>query len=163
MFERLRFDTKKHKLHEPDRVRYERAFEAFVDTQWDVDCAIGGVSPDGVLDPRRGFVFVGVRAEQFEIVTSTLPRGAAAPEKPQWLRKGDLSAGSELAKALGPDARKSWEHAARSYQRAAKEILKDATERTKRLAISPQHPVDWALCRWIVDAEHPSVQHRGGR
>ena len=163
VFAQLRLDTPKHKLHEPDRLRYERAFEAFVDAQWDADFAIGGLSPDGVLDAKRGYLFVGVRVDGFEITVPTLPRGAAAPERPQWLKQGDLSPGSDLSKALGPDARKTWEHAARSYQRAAKDILKDAIERTKKLPISTQHDVDWALCRWIVDAEHESVQHRHGR
>src|SRR4051794_9608217 len=86
----LRLETQRHKLHEPDRVRYERAFEAFLDERWSVDCAFGGPSRDGLFDPRKGFIFVGVRVEQFEITTNVLPRGAAVPEKPQWLTKGDL-------------------------------------------------------------------------
>ncbi len=162
VFQRLRDDTPKHKLHEPDRVRYERAFEAYIDARWNADCAIGGLSPDGLINMRRGYVFVGVRVEQFEMVVQTVGRGAAAVDRPQWLRKGDLSAGSDLSKLLGPDVRKPWEHAARSYQRAAKEILKDAKDRTRVLPVSSAHDIDWALCRWLVEDTHASVLHRHG-
>lgn len=162
VFARLRDDTPRHKLHEPDRVRYELALEAFVDARWSVDCALGGLSTDGLLDLRRGFLFVGVRVEQFETVVANVPTRGAAPERPQWLRKGDLGANSELGKLLGADAKKAADHAARMYQRAAKEILRDAIARTKELPLSPQHEPDWALCRWLVDADHASVQTRHG-
>ena len=163
VFDQLRFDTPRHKLHLPDRVRYELAFEAFVDAKYNADCAIGGVAPDGMFEPKRGFIFVGVRAEQFEITVTEIPRHAAAPDRVQWLRKGDMTAGSELVRSLGPDAKKSIEHAARMYHRAAKELLKDATDRVKMLNVSNQHDVDWGLCRWVVDASHASVLHRHGR
>lgn len=162
VFQRLRDDTPRHKLHEPDRVRYERAFEAYIDARWNADCAIGGVSPDGLLDVRRGYVFVGVRVEQFELVIPAAGTGATVPDRPQWLHKGDLSAGSTLSRVLGPDARKPWEHAGRSYQRAHKEIMKDAMDRTRMLPVSSQHDIDWALCRWLVEDTHSSVQHRHG-
>jgi hypothetical protein len=163
VFAALRAETKKHKLHEPDRVRYELALEAFIDAKWDVDFALGGLSRDGLFDPRRGYLFVGVRVEQFETVIPELPRGAADPSRPQWLRKGDLTPGSDFSKSLGPDARKQVEHAARAYQRASREIHKDALARVKPLPISKQHEPDWALCRWLVDVEHASVLPRHGR
>jgi hypothetical protein len=163
VFALLRADTPKHKLHEPDRVRYERALEAFLDAKWDVDFALGGLSPDGLFEPRRGYLFVGVRVEQFEIEVPELPRGAAAPERPQWLRKGDLSPGSDFIKSFGPSPRKQLEHAARAYSRAAKEIYKDAVARIKPLPISQQHEPDWALCRWLVDASLECALPRHGR
>lgn len=162
VFARLRDDTPKHKLHEPDRVRYELALEAFIDEKWSVDCAIGGLSPDGLFEPRRGYLFVGVRVEQYECSLPAVPTKAAAPDRPQWLRKGDLAASSELGKTLGPEAKKPADHVARMYQRASKEILKDAVARTKELPLSPQHEPDWALCRWLVDEAHPSVLTRHG-
>lgn len=145
--EALRELSPKHKLHESDRVRYERAFEAFVDKLWDVDCAIGGLS-DGGVDPARGYVFVGVRVEDLERVgRDDMP---ALSGRPRWLRKGDLTAGSDLARELGPDAYKEFTHACRMYQRAHKEIMNDTLKRTARLPLSKQHDPGWAMVTWLV-------------
>lgn len=163
VFSTLRLDTPKHKLHLPDRMRYENALEAFIDVRHSVDFALGGVSENGLFDPRRGFLFVGVRVEQFEMIVPEVPRKSADPTRPQWLHKGDVTAGSELVHALGPDARKAFEHVGRMYQRAAKSILADALARVKELPLAPQHAPDWALCRWLVDVEHFSTLDRHGR
>lgn len=145
--EALRETAPKHKLHQPDRMRYELAFEAFVDGYWDVDCAIGGLT-DGGVDPVRGYVLVGVRIEDIESVgRDDMP---ALSGRPRWLRKGDLTAGSDLSRELGPDAYKPFTHAGRMYQRAAKEIMADTIKRTQRLPISKQHDPDWALVKWLV-------------
>jgi len=164
LFERLRWDVPKHKLHEPDRVRYERAFEEYIDKTWDVDFALGGLSTHGLFESRRGYIFVGIRVEQFEVTLEALPTKAASPERPQWLRKGDLTVASEIVKDFDGLAKKAWSHAARSYARAGREILQDAHKRLKTLPISKQHDIDWALCRWLVDSEHDSARPRhGGR
>ena len=145
--EALRYMAPRHKLHESDRQRYELAFEAFVDKVWDVDCAIGGVS-DGGVDTDKGYVFVGVRVEDIESVgREDMPHLAA---RPRWLKKGDLTAGSDLSKELGPDAYKEFTHAGRMYQRANKEIMLDVRKRIGPLSISKQHEPGWALVRWLV-------------
>jgi hypothetical protein len=163
IFDSLRWDAAKHKRHEPDRWRYERAWEAFIDQKWNVDFAMGGLSREGVFDPRKNYLFVGVRVEQFEMGLAEIPLRGMPIDRPQWLRKGDLSPGSDLAKALGPDVRKPFEHACRTYSRANRDVLKDAMERVKPLDISHQHETDWALCRWLVESNHPSVLSRHGR
>ncbi len=146
---RLRDDLKRHELNTDDRVLYERAFEAFVDELWDVDCAIGGVS-EGAIDPAKGYVFVGVRVEQFDLtVHDDEPRLA---QRPTWLHKGDLSPGSDFGRTFGPDARTAVEHAGRSWTRAGKMIVGDATTRLKLLPVSKQREVGWALVRWLVPA-----------
>lgn len=137
----------RHKRNEPDRQRYELALEAHVDARWDVDCALVGVS-DGGLDPKRCQLWVGVRVEQWEHTTrADMP---AQLVRPKVLRKGDLSAGSDLARALGVDVKKQFDHAARMFQRARMQIEGDAITRTKTLPTSRQHEVDWWLLRWIV-------------
>jgi hypothetical protein len=163
IFDRLRDDAPRHKLHEPDRVRYELALEAFLDARWDVDYAIGGVSPDGVFEPRRGYLFLGVRVAQFETTVPDLPPRAAVVTAPQWLRKGDMLAGSDLSKLLGDDARKQLEHAGRAFTRAGREILQDAIKRLRPLPVSRQHEPAWALCRWLVPSSHPAALARHGR
>lgn len=144
---RLLDDAPKHKRNEADRVRYERAFGEFVDKRWDVDCAIGGLT-DGGVDPQRGYLFVGVRIEDMEdVARDDMP---ALAGRPQWLRKGDLTMGSDLAHKLGDHHRKVFVHAARMYQRANKMILTDAQKRLKALPVVRQREVDWALVRWLV-------------
>ena len=149
VYARLREDTPKHKLHESDRWRYERAFENFVDALWNVDCAIGGLSAGGI-EPARCYVFVGVYIEGIE--HNERDDSPAASTRPRWLKKGDLTMGSDLAKELGPDAAKEFRHAAQMYRRANKEILTDATTRVARLPVSRQHDPSWALVRWLVQA-----------
>lgn len=137
----------RHKRNEPERERFERAFEAWIDARWDVDCAIGGVSA-GAFDPKTCQVWVGVRVEQFEHTARVdMP---AQFVRPQPLKKGDLKPGSELAHALGPDARKQLEHAGRMFTKARLQIDGDAITRTKGLPTSRQHEVAWAMVRWLV-------------
>ncbi len=152
----------KHKRHEPDRVRYLRAFEAFIDEQHSVDMAIGGVSEHGVFDPKKNYLFVGVCVDVFETRLETVGRGAATPDKPQWISWGELGSNSTLGKSfvLDRNGEKAWDHARRSYQRAAKDIMKDTLARIHGLDISKQHDPSWALCRWLVDSEHPSTMSR---
>ncbi|MFO0602817.1 MAG: hypothetical protein U0324_06555 [Polyangiales bacterium] len=143
----LRDAAPRHKRNEPDRVRFEQAFEAWVDGRWDVDCAIAGVSVGG-LDAKSCQVWVGVRVEQFEHTAKVeMP---AQFVRPRALRKGDLTPGSDLAHALGPDARKQLEHAGRMYTKARLQIEGDAITRTKGLPVSRQHEVGWAMVRWLV-------------
>lgn len=147
VYARLRDDAPRHKRSEPDRLRYELAFEKFVDDLWDVDCAIGGVS-EGLLDVTRGYVFVGVRVDGFERnIKEEMPARAG---RPRWLRKGDVSAGSDLTRELGPDAKKAMDHAAHMYKRATKEVVGDARKRLRPLPVSKQHEPGWALVEWLV-------------
>lgn len=147
VYARLRDDLPRHKRNEPDRQRYELALEAFIDDLWAVDCAIGGVS-DGDFDPSRGYLFVGVRVEQFErVIREDQPAGAY---RPQWLKKGDLSPGSEFLRDLGPEAKKPVEHAGRMFHRARLMIEGDARTRLKSLPVSRQREPDWAQVRWLV-------------
>ncbi|MBI5516514.1 MAG: hypothetical protein HY909_22205 [Deltaproteobacteria bacterium] len=147
VFARLREEAPKHKQHEPDRARYERALEAYVDGLWDVDCAIGGVS-DGTLDPLRGYLFVGVRVEDFAFSEKDdLP---AAATRPTWLRSGDLSPGSAFSHTLGPDSHKAFHHAAKMHQRAARPIARDAQKRLEALPVLRHQEPSWALVRWLV-------------
>ncbi|MEZ4393003.1 MAG: hypothetical protein R3A48_18100 [Polyangiales bacterium] len=147
VYARLSEGVPRHKLNDPDRQRYELALEAFVDEVWSVDCAIGGVS-DGIFDPTRCFLFVGVRVEQFErVVRDEQP---AAASRPQWLRKGDLSPGSEFLRGLGPEAKKPVEHAGRMHHRARLMIEGDARTRLKSLPVSRQREPGWAQLRWLV-------------
>lgn len=143
----LRDDAPKHKRHEPDRGRYELAFEAHVDALWDVDCALSGVS-DGLADPSRCQLWVGVRVEQMEHTARV--DAPAQFLRPRVLRKGDLSMGSDFSRELGPDMYKQFRHATQMYQRARLQIEGDAITRTKRLPTSRQHEVGWSLVRWIV-------------
>lgn len=145
----LRFDARRHEKHITDRIRYERAFEAYVDQLWDVDCAIGGVSAGG-LDPDRGYLLVGVRVEDFDY--SVRDDQPAATQRPRALRKGDLSMGSDFAHELGPDAHKAFSHAAKMYQRAGKEIVRDATGRTAKLPLARGDEPAWCYVRWLVRA-----------
>lgn len=143
----LRDAAPRHKRGEPDRARFESALEAFIDARWDVDCAIGGVSSGG-LDARACQLWVGVRIEQFEHTARVeMP---AQYVRPKVLKKGDLTPGSDLAHALGPDARKQLEHAGRMYSRARLQIEGDAITRTKGLPTSRQHEVAWTMVRWLV-------------
>lgn len=137
----------RHKRHEPDRERYERALEAYVDGLWSVDCAIAGVS-EGEAHPTRCQLWVGVRVEQMEHTTRVdMP---AQFVRPRPLKKGDLSMGSDLAHELGPDMHKEFRHAVAMFQRARVMIEGDAVTRTKGLPTSRQHDVGWAMLRWIV-------------
>lgn len=147
VYARLRDGLARHKLNDPDRARYELALEAFVDELWSVDCAVGGVS-DGIFDPARCFLFVGVRVEQFErVVRDEQP---AAASRPQWLRKGDLTPGSDFLRELGPEAKKPIEHAGRMHHRARLMIEGDARMRLKKLPVSRQREPGWAQVRWLV-------------
>ncbi len=152
----------KHKRHERDRVRYLRAIEAYADEQHAVDIALGGLSADGVFDPKKNFLFVGVCVDEFITTLPTVGRGAAAPDRPQWISWGELGSNSTLGKSfvLDRDGEKAWDHARRSYQRANKDITKDALLRVKPLPISKQHDPGWALCRWLVADDHPSTMER---
>ena len=143
----LREDAPRHKRNEPDRQRYELAFEAYVDQLWDVDCAIVGQS-DGLADPARCMLWVGVRVEQMEHTAriDTPP----AYVRPRVLRKGDLSMGSDFAHELGRDMYKQFRHATQMYNRARMMIEGDAHARTKRIPTSRQHEVEWSFLRWIV-------------
>jgi hypothetical protein len=162
IFAALLADAPKHKRHERDRDRYLRAFEEFVDGQHAVDIAIGGVSEHGVFDPKKNYLFVGVCVDVFETHLDHVGRGASAPDRPQWITWGALGSNSTLGKSfvLDRNGEKAWDHARRSYQRAAKDIMKDTLARIAGLDISKQHDPGWALCRWIVDSAHPSVQSR---
>lgn len=143
---RLAEEAPKHRKKVAPRVRFELAFEAFVDAKWDIDCAIGGVS-DGGVDTGRGYVFVGVRIEQWE---STGPdENPHLAGRPRVLKKGDLSAGSTFAHDVGPAHRKVIEHAGRMFQRARKDIEGDAMKRLKALPVRSREP-EWALVRWLV-------------
>lgn len=143
----LRDEAPRHTRNVPDRERFERAFEAWIDARWDVDCAIGGVSA-GALDAKGCQVWVGVRIEQFEHTAKVeMP---AQYVRPRALKKGDLTPGSELAHALGPDARKQLEHAGRMFTKARLQIEGDAITRTKGLPTSRQHEVAWVMVRWLV-------------
>jgi hypothetical protein len=155
----------KHKKHEPDRVRYLRAFEAFVDGQHSVDIAIGGLSAHGVFDRKQNYLFVGVCVDVFETTLETVGHGAAAPDRPQWITWGALGSHSALGKSFVLDrtGEKAWDHARRSYQRAHKAIMQDALARIHGLDISKQHEPGWALCRWLVDHAHPSTRARSRR
>jgi|LNFM01.1.fsa_nt_gb hypothetical protein len=155
-------EAPKHKKHEPDRVRYERAFESYIDAECEADMAIGGLSEHGVFDPKKNYLFVGVCVDEFVTTLSSPGRGAAAPDRPQWITWGALGSNSTLGKSfeLDRNGEKAWDHARRSYQRANKDITKDAFARIARLAISKQHEPGWALCRWLVDSAHPSIEHR---
>ncbi len=152
-------DTPKHKRHEPDRVRYERAFEAFVDGVHAVDMALGGLSPEGIFVPRKNYIFVGVCVETFVAEQKELGRSAHEVERPRWVKWGELGSSSNLGKTfeLDRNGEKAWDHARRSYQRAHKDIYKDAIGRLKSLDVAKQHDIDWALCRWLVPKEHPST------
>lgn len=152
----------KHKKHEPDHVRYVRAFEAYIDGQHAVDMAIGGVSEHGVFDPKKNYLFVGVCVDEFETQVPTIGRGASAPDRPQWIKWGELGSNSTLGKSfvLDRNGEKAWDHARRSYQRANKDIMKDALARVKGLDLHKQHDPNWALCRWLIDSDHPSLQSR---
>lgn len=147
VYARLREDLPRHKRNEPDRLRYELALESFVDTLWDVDCALGGVS-DGDFDPSRGYLFVGVRVEQFERVARDDQPAAAA--RPQWVKKGDLSPGSDFLRELGPEAKKPVEHAGRMFHRARLMIEGDTRTRLTSLPVSRQREPGWAHVRWLV-------------
>ncbi len=137
----------RHKRGGDPRARYELALEAWLDARWDVDFALSGVS-DGGLDPARCMVWVGVRIEQWEGPAKVeMP---AAFVRPRTLRKGDLSPGSDLARELGGEARKEFQHAVRMYQRARLQIEGDALTRTRGLPVSHHHDVGWWLLRWIV-------------
>lgn len=162
LFATLLDDAPKHKRHEPDRLRYERALEAFADREHAVDIAIGGHSEHGVFDPKKNYLFVGVCVDVFTTTVPSLGRGAAAPDRPQWITWGALGSHSALGKSFDLDrnGEKAWDHARRSYQRANKDITKDALARIASLPIAKQHEPGWALCRWLVDASHPSTQHR---
>lgn len=162
IFAALLDEAPKHKKHEPDRVRYLRALEAFVDGEHSVDMAIGGLSEHGVFDPKKNYLFVGVCVDVFETTLETVGRGAAAPNRPQWITWGALGSNSTLGKSfvLDRNGEKAWDHARRSYQRANKDIMKDALSRIHGLDISKQHDPGWALCRWLVDNEHPSTHAR---
>ncbi|MDP3277535.1 MAG: hypothetical protein Q8Q09_20280 [Deltaproteobacteria bacterium] len=163
LFEALRFEAPKHKKHEPDRLRYLRALEAFVDQEHNIDMALGGVSELGVFDPKKNYIFVGVVVSEFQCPQADLGRGAALPDKPQWLKWGDLGSTSDLGKTfpLDREVEKGLDHARRSYQRAVKDINKDAHLRVRPMTLSKQHDPDWAMCRWLVSQDHPSVQPRG--
>jgi hypothetical protein len=143
----LRDDAPKHKRHEPDRGRYELALEAHVDALWDVDCALSGVS-DGLADPARCQLWVGVRVEQMEHTTRV--DAPAQYVRPRVLRKGDLSMGSDFSRELGADMYKQFRHATQMYQRARLQIEGDAITRTKKVPTSRQHEVAWSFVRWIV-------------
>ena len=143
---RLLEDTPKHKRKEPARQRYELAFESFVDARWDIDCAIGGVS-DGGVDPVRGYVFVGVRIEQWEEVT--VDENPHLASRPRSLRKGDKSPGSTFAHTIGAAHKKVLEHAGRMFQRARKDIEGDAVRRLKPIPVR-NRDIDWAYIRWLV-------------
>jgi len=143
----LRDASPRHKRNVDDRVRFELAFEAWLDARWSVDCAIGGVSAGG-FDPKQCQVWVGVRVEQFEH-TAKIDTPVQFV-RPRSLKKGDLKPGSELAHALGPDVRKELEHAGRMFSKARLQIDGDAITRTKGLPTSRQHEVDWVMVRWLV-------------
>lgn len=146
--DKLRFEAKRHEVNIADRVRYELAFEAYVDQLWDVDCAIGGHTEGGV-EPGHGWVFVGVRVEQMqEIISDEMP---ALASRPRWLKKGDLTIGSDYAKTMSPETVKPFLHACKAYQRASKMIIGDATVRLKNLPVVRQREPDWALVRWLVE------------
>ena len=137
----------KHKRHEPDRQRYELALEAYVDRVWDVDCALAGVS-DGGADVVKCQLWVGVRVEQWEHTARVdMP---AQYVRPRTLRKGDLSAGSDLAHELKSVAFKEFVHATRMFGRARMQIEGDAITRTKGVPTSRQFEVGWAMVRWLV-------------
>jgi hypothetical protein len=142
----LREAAPRHKQGGADRPRYELALEAFVDTLWDVDCALSGIS-EGGADAERCQLWVGVRIEQFEHVGRVdVP---VQYVRPKVLRKGDLSMGSDLAHTMEGDARKPFDHACRMYRRARLQIEGDAITRTKGLPVSRQHEVGWVMLRWI--------------
>jgi len=145
--EALRHDLPRHDKGIESRVLYEKAFETYVDQLWDVDCAIGGVT-DGGVDPPRGWVFLGVRVEGMEEVAHDAMPALAG--RPRWLKKGDLTTGSDLAKSLGTQHRKAFDHAARAYGRATKMIVGDAHTRLRALRVVRGHDPDWALIRWLV-------------
>jgi hypothetical protein len=147
VYRRLWEEAPKHKRHEPDRDRYERALEAFVDGLWDVDCAVGGVS-DGGLDPDRGYLFVGVRIEDFAFTVRD--EQPAAASRPTLLRSGDLTPGSAFSRTLGPDAHKAFHHAAKMHQRAARQIVHDARTRIAPLPVLHHQEPAWALVRWLL-------------
>lgn len=147
VYARLADDLPRHRSNEPDRVRYELALEAFVDKLWDVDCAVGGMS-DGGFDPSKGYLFVGVRVEQWE--RTAHDDQPAASTRPLWVKKGDLSVGSDLARAMGSEAKKPMEHAAKMFQRARVMIEGDARTRLKSLPVLRQRDPSWALVRWLV-------------
>lgn len=136
----------KHKKLVLPRIRYELEFERYVDGRWDIDCAIGGVT-DGGVDGTRGYVFVGVRIEQWEAIeTEEQPHLAG---RPRVLKKGDLSAGSDFSKQIGDEHKKPIDHAARMFQRARKDIDLDAGRRLRSLP-TRERDVYWALVRWLV-------------
>jgi hypothetical protein len=143
----LRETSPRHERNISDRLRFERAFEAWVDARWDVDCAIAGISAGG-LDAKRCTVWVGVRIEQFE--HSARVEAPVPFVRPRVLRKGDLSVGSELARTLGPEARKPLEHAGRMYSRARLSIEGDAIARTRKLPGRRRQDIAWVMLRWLV-------------
>lgn len=147
VYARLAEDLPRHRQNEPDRARYELALEAFVDKLWDVDCAIGGMS-DGGFDPSKGYLFVGVRVEQW--ARTAHDDQPAAATRPQWLKKGDMSVGSDLSRALGTEAKKALDHASKMFQRARVMIEGDARVRLKTLPVLRQRDPSWALVRWLV-------------
>ncbi len=152
----------KHKRHEPDRVRYERALEEFIDHHYSVDMAIGGLSPEGIFVPKKNYLFVGVCVDTFYTDQKELGRSAHEVERPRWLTWGELGSNSNLGKSFDLDrnGEKAWDHARRSYQRAHKDIFKDASGRIKSLDTGKQHDPDWALVRWLVPKEHSSTHTR---
>lgn len=144
----LRFDARRHEKHITDRIRYERAFEAYVDQLWDVDCAIGGHTEGGV-EPGRGWVFVGVRVEQFE--STQKDEMPALATRPRWLKKGDLTINSDFSRSLPPESEKPFRHACTALGRASKMIIGDAITRLKKLPVVRQREPDWAYIRWLVE------------
>ena len=143
---RLLEQALKHKRNVDPRVRYELEFERYVDERWDIDCSIGGVS-DGGVDPTRGYVFVGIRIEQWEDVMHD--HSPHLSGRPKTLSKGDLSAGSDFLKHIGHEHKKPIDHAARMFRRARKEIDLDAMKRVRSLP-TRERDVYWALTRWLV-------------
>jgi hypothetical protein len=162
VFAALLDQAPKHKRHEPDRVRYERALEAFIDARHAVDFALGGLTPEGLFDPQKNYLFVGVCIESFVTRVPVVGRGASAPERPQWISWGELGSNSTLGKSfdLDRDGEKAWDHARRSYQRANKDITRDALARIKPLPLSKQHDPGWALCRWLIPDGQPCIEPR---
>jgi hypothetical protein len=144
--ERLLEQALKHKRNVDPRVRYELEFERYVDERWDIDCAIGGVT-DGGVDGTRGYVFVGIRIDGWEDVMHD--HSPHLSGRPKTLAKGDLSAGSDFLKHIGPDHKKEIDHAARMRRRARKEIDLDAMKRVRALP-TREREVYWALIRWLV-------------
>ena len=106
----------------------------------------GGVS-DGGVDGARGYVFVGIRIEQWEDVMHD--HSPHLSGRPKTLAKGDLSAGSDFLKHIGPDHKKEIDHAGRMRRRARKEIDLDAMKRVRSLP-TREREVYWALIRWLV-------------